>query len=278
MQANPENPRPSSLELEEKAADLRARGQLQNINVMTRERFLTEKPYLADRISKPYVVINGCIRLAAAPLAGLEGLKYEVRDEWNADDIDEAVVAENEQRDRLNPMLLGRQLTRMLERPKYRGPGDKPSMRKLAAALNKKHPWVVQYVGLTRLHQDLQDAVENNGITFELARECVRLHQDLQPALAAGDLPSDVAKAWLVKLRIDADEQWRRWVAGAPFEVDPVKDAPPAADVPPKPVRAKPVLVFRVMERTTSSIAATLRDQLSDEEVADLVRELTETR
>jgi hypothetical protein len=67
MQANPENLRPSDLEVDEMAEDLKDRGQLQNVNLMSRLCFVAQKPYLADQLTAaPYVVVNGCRRLADA--------------------------------------------------------------------------------------------------------------------------------------------------------------------------------------------------------------------
>lgn len=211
IQPNPENPRPSKLEVDEMAEDLKARGQLQNVNLMTRQAFLREKPYLTDRLtSAPYVLVNGHRRHAGAVQAGLPGLRYELRDEWVAKDIDEAAIRENVHRLDMNPMHMARHLARML--PDY---GN--SQRKLAKAIGKQSAWVNQHINLTKLPEDLQNAVESGHLMFKLAREAVRLHPDLQPLLASGELPSEVALAWLVEERIKPDEQLRRWENGPPY-------------------------------------------------------------
>lgn len=282
MQANPENPRSPEAEVDELADDLRDHGQLHNVNVMTLARFLEEKPHLRDRVDQavPYVVVNGCLRLSAAPRAGLKALKYEIRDDWTVDDIDECLIGENVHRTALNPMRLARKLAEMLERPKYGGaPGKPGSARKLGEALNKRHPWVPERLSLLKLAPVLQDAVEAERIPFHLARHCSRLHPDVQAGLAAGKLPEDVARAWLIKLKLDQTEQLRRWEAGEPFDVTPVQAAdeeespatPPAA-------RPKPVFSFRLMERSEVAVrefGAKLRDELTEDERAALVEELT---
>lgn len=275
MEPNPENARHPEHKVDERVADLKSRGQLQNINVMTRDRFLAVKPHLEDRLKgAPYVVVNGCLRFTAGPRAGLAGLKYDVRDDWDADDIDEAMVAENVHRDDINPMLLARQLGRMLERPKYGG-----SARALGEALNKKHPWVPERLNLNKLHPDLQDAIEAERIKFNLARQCVRLHADLQPKLASGELPENVAKAWLITLKIKPDEQLRRWKAGEPFDVEPVIEKhEEVAEETPKEPKAKPFFSVRLMDRSPEALrafAVKLRDELTDAEREAIVEELT---
>lgn len=256
--------------------NLKNQGQLQNIVVMTKTAFLDRKPALAPRLDdKPYVVVIGCRRLAAAKQAGLPGLKYEIRDDWTARQIDEAAISENIHRLDLNPMLLGRELAEMV--PEY------GSERKLAQALSKQQAWVNHRVALTQLHEDLQKAIEDGTITFTLARECPRLHPDLQPKLATGDLPVEVAKVWLTKLRLPEDEQLARWNAGAPFNIaapvaedQQISQPEPQADAPTRTPRAKPAIVIKIAERSPVMLASALREQLTKEEVAELVHELRE--
>ncbi|EFL12696.1 MULTISPECIES: ParB N-terminal domain-containing protein [Actinomycetes] len=283
LQPNPENPRSSDAEIEETAATLRNHGQLQNLNVMSRRAFLDQKPHLADQVTTArYVVINGCRRLEAAPLADLPALKCAIHDDWTENQIDEAMISENEHRKQLNPLLLGRHLKRMV--PRY------GSERALAKALGKQPAWVNHRVGLTRLHPDLQKEVEEDRITFKLARECPRLHEKLQPLLAVGDLPIEVARRWLIDLRLKPDEQWQRWMAGPPgfgearseppSPSDSVKDsqsgaeAPEGDDSPQKTSRAKPAITIRIMERSPAQLATALLDQLTADEVDELVTAL----
>lgn len=222
IQPNPDNLRPTDVEVDEMAADLKDNGQLHNINVMTRQEFAKQQPHLADLLGpEPFVAINGNCRLAAARKVGL-ALKYEVRDEWTRLQIDSAMIRENVHRKDVNPMLLGRKLLAML--PDYEG-----SERKLARALNVSPAWVNHRIGLTKLHPDLQAAVEAERITWTLARECPRLHRDLQPLLASRDLPADIAMLWLGKLRLKANEQLARWEAGPPYDQPQQRATPPEA-------------------------------------------------
>jgi ParB family chromosome partitioning protein len=273
LQPNPENPRPPEADIQETADSLRDHGQLQNINVMTLASFRAQKPHLASQLTPaPYVVINGCRRLAAAHRAGLAGLRYEQHDDWTENDIDEAVVTENEQRLDVNPLELGRHLARML--PRYR------SHRALAAALNKGQPWVSQRIGLTTLHPDLQAAVATDTVAFTLARECTRLHDDLQPLLASGELPAEVARLWLMELRLKADEQLTRWQAGPPYLVEEHQDDNPVdqeGEQKELPVarEQRTGIVIRIADRSPSTLADVLRRRFTAEEIAELVHALT---
>lgn len=277
---NPENIRHPQHKVAERAKDMAQRGQLHNANVMTRERFLAVKPYLADQLmGRPYVVINGCLRWKAGPLAGLKGLKYEVHDEWTADDIDEAMLAENIHRDAVNPMLLARKLAQMINRPKYQDSTGKASIRNLADAISKPHPWVQQRLDLVKLHPELQSAIEEERIKFALARECARLHEDLQPHLAAGALPVEVARAWLVVHRIKAAEQLRRWKAGAPFDVGPYVD-PEVGQSKPKSTARTSAFTFRATERSPQAVATAFVEACIKAEVDldEVIDELTKAK
>lgn len=277
MQPNPENPRPTDLQIEGMVESLK-QGQLHNINLMSKAAFLARKPYLADKLTEhPYVVVTGRRRLEAAPRAGHTALKYEVHDEWTEDQIDAAVVSENEDRLDVNPLHLGRYLARMEKRL--------GGHRKVARALGRSQPWVSQRIGLTYLHEDLQDAIDAGRILFALARECTRLAPELQPRLASGELPPAVANAWLVTLKLTKEEQLERWAAGPPFDVEPTPESVSEADMPEDPEDGesertnKPrAIIIRITERSPSALAGALRAKFSDEEITELVEALTSAR
>lgn len=286
LQPNPENPRPNKLEVDDMVKRLREKGQLQNINVVSLRRFLEVKPYLADQLNdKPYVVINGRRRMEAAVQAGLTKLKSEQHDEWDASQIDQAVIDENEDREAVNPLHLGRFLRRMA--------AGFPSQRKLAAHLGRSPAWVSQRVAMTDLHEELQAAIEAGKVPFVLARECARLADELQPRLASGELPVDVAQAWIVTLRIKPEEQLERFRSGPPFDTQPTpatrdeaidgKDADATdhgdgdgdPDGEPEGTRKPRPIVIRITERSPGALADALRKQFSAEEIGELVAALT---
>lgn len=293
MQGNPENPRPADLDVSDTAASMALHGQLHNVNVMTLQAFVAAKPHLKDELTAaPYVVVNGNCRLLAAPKAGLKALRYELRDEWTADDIDLALIAENVHRQDLNPMLVGRRLALMLERPVYGGAPGKPGRQEdLAAAIGKSKTWVNQRIALTKLQQPLQDAVEAGTVSWTVAREAKRLADELQPLLASGELPEDLAQQWLVRDRISKDEQRARWAAGPPYtgqEYDVFRDGdeqPAAAAVngskpapgeqPERERKAPPAVYIRLDSYDRGALADALSKSLEPGELKLLAAELT---
>lgn len=296
LQPNPENPRATDLEIDETAEDMKERGQLHNINVMSLEAFVAQKPHLSDKLTnQPYVVINGCRRLASARKAGLPGLKYEIHDEWSENQIDEAMITENVHRLDLNPLYLGRHLARMV--PRY------GSERALAKSLKRQPAWVNHRIGLTKLHPALQKAIEAGKIQFNVARECTRLHGDLQPLLASGELPQEVAQQWLAKERIKPAEQLSRWHAGPPYDAHtatpdgsgeyqvftPREPGPGSGNGDQRHAEAdeqgksaaqqrskrRQEIVIRVKERSPAALADALRVNLTSEEIRELIQALT---
>ncbi|MGW7539450.1 hypothetical protein [Amycolatopsis sp. NPDC054798] len=288
MQPNPENPRPTTQQTDETAASLVEHGQLHNVNVMSLTVFISRKPHLVDKLTdQPFVVLNGNLRLAGAAQLGLPGLRYELHDEWTENQIDEAVIAENEHRKAMNPLLLGRHLKRML--PRYNN-----SERELARALKKAPAWVNHRIALTRLAEPLQDAIEADRIGWTIARECPRLHPELQERLAAGELAEDVARQWLVVDRLSKADQLERWTAmtavgtgvntpysphheneSAPAGADAAEQTPVARPKTPAKTgtakRAQPGLVIRVPERTPEAVATALRGHLTEDELNSVV-------
>lgn len=308
LQPNPENPRPTELEVTNTANDLKSRGQLQNINIMSLEVFSAAKPHLHDKLGpEPYVVVNGCLRLAAAVEAALPRLTYEQRDGWDENAIDEALINENELRLPLNPLLLGRHMEKML--PRY------GSARQLAEALNKQQAWVSQRLRLTQLHPELQEAIEHDRVMFKIARECSRLHPELQAPFARGELPENVVRQWLIERRLPPEEQMRLWRDGPPdllgatgqAEITDEREYPvltddgetgnqtESAELSPSeyPVltgevseelapsssstgatKPRPQLVIKAVDRSAHSLARALRERLSEAELNELIAEL----
>lgn len=59
--AEPGEPAADELMVQDMADDLRDNGQLHNINLVSLERYVQEKPHLASKLGpEPYVVINDC--------------------------------------------------------------------------------------------------------------------------------------------------------------------------------------------------------------------------
>ncbi|MFE3285909.1 ParB/RepB/Spo0J family partition protein, partial [Streptomyces sp. NPDC059233] len=104
---NPFNLREDLTELDELAASLISRGQLQPLAVATRMAFMEAHPGATDGLGRaPYVVIDGNRRLAAAHLAGLKTMHIHVNDALSASssDILESALIANIHRVDVAPM------------------------------------------------------------------------------------------------------------------------------------------------------------------------------
>lgn len=110
---NPFNLREDLTELEELAASLTVRGQLQPLAVATRMAFMEAHPGNAEGLGRaPYVVIDGNRRLAAAQRAGLRTMQIHVNDSLasSAADILESALIANVHRVDVAPMDQARAL------------------------------------------------------------------------------------------------------------------------------------------------------------------------
>ncbi|MFZ3475502.1 ParB/RepB/Spo0J family partition protein [Streptomyces sp. 2.9] len=169
---NPFNLREDLTELDELAASLTVRGQLQPLAVATRMAFMEAHPGHTDGLGRaPYVVIDGNRRLAAAQRAGLRTMHIHVNDSLStsAADILESALIANVHRVDVAPMDQARALQELVE---VHG-----SQAQVAKRLGKTPAWVSQRLTLT---PELQDKVE----TGEPARRIGRLPQEDQAPAA----------------------------------------------------------------------------------------------
>lgn len=94
---NPFNPREALTDLEETAASLRAKGQIQPVTVVRTAAFLAAHPGQEEAVgAAEYVVIDGNRRLAAAHQAHLAELRIDVNDDLAAtaaDILESALIA-----------------------------------------------------------------------------------------------------------------------------------------------------------------------------------------
>ncbi|WP_329391998.1 ParB/RepB/Spo0J family partition protein (plasmid) [Streptomyces sp. NBC_01351] len=176
---NPFNLREDLTELEELAASLTARGQLQPLAVATRMAFMEAHPGATDGLGRaPYVVIDGNRRLAAAHLAGLKTIHIHVNDALSASssDILESALIANIHRVDVAPMDQARALQELVD---VHG-----SQAQVAKRLGKTGAWVSQRLALLNLTPTLQDKVESGELKVEPARRIGRLPQEAQEAAA----------------------------------------------------------------------------------------------
>ncbi|MFB7484467.1 ParB/RepB/Spo0J family partition protein [Streptomyces anulatus] len=176
---NPFNPREELTEIEETAASLRERGQIQPVTVVRRATFLRAHPGQEDALGEAqYVVVDGNRRLAAAVAAGLDELRIDVNDALavTAADILESALIANVHRVDVAPLDQANALQELV--------GVHGSQGKVAKRLGKTPAWVSQRLALLELTPDLQEKVESGELRVEPARRIGRMPKTEQAAEA----------------------------------------------------------------------------------------------
>ncbi|MEU6996652.1 ParB/RepB/Spo0J family partition protein [Streptomyces sp. NPDC046465] len=151
---NPFNPREALTNLDENAASLKDRGQLQPLAVVTRSALLAVHPDQKTALGEAvYVVIDGNRRLAAAALAGIDSLYIYVNDDLaaSAADILESALIANIHREDVEPLDQAHAIQQLLETHKQQ--------KIVASRLGKTPAWVSQRLALLKLPPDLQEKV-----------------------------------------------------------------------------------------------------------------------
>ncbi|WP_399554257.1 ParB/RepB/Spo0J family partition protein (plasmid) [Streptomyces anulatus] len=176
---NPFNPREELTEIEETAASLRERGQIQPVTVVRRAAFLLAHPGQEGVLGEAeYVVVDGNRRLAAAITAGLDELRIDVNDALatTAADILESALIANVHRVDVAPLDQANALKELV--------GVHGSQGKVAKRLGKTPAWVSQRLALLELTPDLQQKVESGELKVEPARRIGRMPKAEQAAEA----------------------------------------------------------------------------------------------
>ncbi|MFB7293602.1 ParB/RepB/Spo0J family partition protein [Actinacidiphila glaucinigra] len=180
---NPFNPRDELTEIEETAASLKEKGQLQPVAVVRRAAFLAVHPGREEKIGDAeYVVIDGNRRLAAATVAGLSELRIDVNDDLatSAEDMLEGALIANIHRVDVPPLDQAKAIQELL--------GKHGSQEKVARRLGKSGAWVSQRLALLGLSEDLQEKVESGELTVKDGRRIGRLPAGQQQTEASAAL------------------------------------------------------------------------------------------
>ncbi|WP_432159043.1 ParB/RepB/Spo0J family partition protein [Streptomyces sp. bgisy153] len=180
---NPLNPRDELTEIEETAASLKEKGQLQPVAVVRRAAFLTAHPGREEEIgAAEYVVIDGNRRLAAAAVAGLAELRIDVNDDLaaSAEDMLESALIANVHRVDVPPLDQAKAIQELLSKH--------GSQEKVAKRLGKSGAWVSQRLALLGLTEDLQEKVESGELTVRDGRRIGRLPMGQQQTEATAAL------------------------------------------------------------------------------------------
>ncbi|MER5618219.1 ParB/RepB/Spo0J family partition protein [Streptomyces sp. NPDC002215] len=176
---NPFNPREELTALDETAASLREKGQIQPVTVVRRAAFLTVHQGQEEALGDAeYVVLDGNRRLAAARLAGMEELRIDVNDVLaaSAADILESALIANIHRVDVDAMDQARAIQELL---------DAHGQQKIVAQrLGKSAAWVSQRLALLKLPEDLQEKVESGELKVKDGRRIGSLPVDQQRAEA----------------------------------------------------------------------------------------------
>ncbi|MFF8696770.1 ParB/RepB/Spo0J family partition protein [Streptomyces sp. NPDC015144] len=176
---NPFNPREELTEIDETAASLREKGQIQPVTVVRRAAFVAVHPDQEEALAgAEYVVIDGNRRLAAAAEAELAELRIDVNDALaaTAADILESALIANVHRVDVAPLDQAKALQELV---RVHG-----SQGKVAKRLGKTPAWVSQRLALLELTDDLQEKVESGTLKVEPARRIGRLPKEQQAAEA----------------------------------------------------------------------------------------------
>jgi len=176
---NPFNPREELTDIEETAASLRAKGQIQPVTVTRRAAFLNAHPGQEEALGEAeYVVIDGNRRLAAAGLAGLAELRIDVNDDLaaSAADILESALIANVHRVDVPPIDQARAIQQLLAKH--------GTQEEVARRLGKTGAWVSQRLALLELPEDLQEKVESGELKVKDGRRIGRLPKEQQHAEA----------------------------------------------------------------------------------------------
>ncbi|MGW6973746.1 ParB/RepB/Spo0J family partition protein [Streptomyces sp. NPDC054952] len=172
---NPFNPRSELTEIEETAASLSERGQLQPVAVVRRAAFLAVHGDQAEQIGDAeYVVIDGNRRLASAHVAGVAKLRIDVNDSLasSAADILEAALMANVHRVDVAPLDQAQALQELV--------GVHGSQATVAKRLGKSPGWVSQRLALLELAPDLQEKVAEGALPVRDGRRIGKLDAEAQ--------------------------------------------------------------------------------------------------
>ncbi|MBI1187178.1 MAG: ParB/RepB/Spo0J family partition protein [Alphaproteobacteria bacterium] len=164
IEPDPDQPRKHFDEpaLNELAASLRTRGQLQPIRVRWHES------------SGKWRIVSGERRWRAARLAGLAVIvAIEAKAEMSPDEVLEDQLVENLVRADLQPIEEARAYRALLD---YRG----CSLRDLAESLNISHQTVMRALALLELPDDLQAKVDTGALPASAAATIARVEDDAE--------------------------------------------------------------------------------------------------
>ncbi|MFF4409736.1 ParB/RepB/Spo0J family partition protein [Streptomyces sp. NPDC001404] len=216
---SPENGRKRLRKVKELADSFDDDGVVQALTVVTAATYISHYPQHREYVAssgKPYVVLHGHRRLAAAEVRGLEKVPVLLRKTVKENgSLRLAAIKENEQRENLDPIEQGTDYQNALAELQI-------SQRELARRLGLSQGPISQKIKLLKLIEPLQNAVvdhwcKENGHDFEYGGErllpirdaasvLASLRPDLQQAYLDGKLSFEQA-ATIAKSKVPLEEQ-----------------------------------------------------------------------
>ena len=184
LTANPRNPRDDLGDLADLAsiADM----QLQPAVVVTKRAYLALYP--GDQITTPYVVVNGCRRLAAAHKYGRTDLDIVVNDAIARDRVTliSAAITENVDRQDFDVIEEAKAVEALVEEC---GRADLAGDR-----LHRTEGWVSQRRALLKLAPELQTKLRRGELAIREARSLARVPLEQQVARWRATMDRDNSK------------------------------------------------------------------------------------
>jgi len=256
LAANPINTRDLKRDpdkLAELVTSMRVDGQIQACAGVNRAAFLAIFPEHAKSIGDATIVqVTGGRRRLAAVELGMETLRVDVLDDLAESRVRfiRATGAENLDRDDLDPIEEAKMVEMLV--------GELGEGKAAAEQLGKTPAWVTQRLNLLKLDAAVQAAI--------VAREIpLREVRDLHKRSSAEQLT--------------ALEAWRNRTT-APASTDPEADAGhprgTGSAAAPRQRLSPTAAAFQRLGGTPSKIAGALRSQMQPDEIAELIRLLTE--
>ncbi|MCH9729724.1 MAG: ParB/RepB/Spo0J family partition protein [Actinomycetia bacterium] len=241
---NPRNPRDSIGDLD----DLRSivEDQVQPIAVIRAEAYRTVYP--GDVIDRPYVVICGNRRLAAALKFGRLELDVFVRDDWATShgELLKRIMAENTDRAGFNVI----EEARVVEQMVHEFGGQEAAGKQLS----KTKGWVSQRLALLRLALEIQNALRVGDLAVTVAREWGSMPEAEQLELWSAHQKEQLRK----RRRVEHRDRNR---GSGPSESD---DTDPASDELPRPMRSVTKALRQATHKDAGDAAQALRDFLGE--------------
>lgn len=255
---NPLNPRDDLGDLE----DLKsiADDQVQPIVVVRRTAFLNV--YKKENIDKPYVVICGNRRLAAARKFGRPNLDVFVRDDWATShgDLLKRIMAENTDRAGFDVIEEAKVVEQLV--------AEFGSQQAVAVEMGKVKGWVSQRLALLRLPTELQGALRTGDLSVKAARSWGNLPEEQQLKLWSQYQKDKLRQQARERKQVEDHERERG------SSTDESTHSAPTSGGPQPAMRAVTKALRQATPKDANTAAQVLFDFLGESKSKQLIRDM----